>query len=133
MFAGLFGSNTPQYKGLPRSGSSRAGGLFGFITGLFGGGESPAYAGSQGPPSASSGFSLFPSSPTYVRPTPVAVRCEAPAPAEEPAAGSGSSPEDVNGKPEEPQPKAVTIIVRPGPGTTVEEVVQFLQDRVLDD
>jgi hypothetical protein len=28
--------------------------------------------------------------------------------------------------------RTVTIIVKPGPGTSVEEVVQFLQDRCLD-
>ena len=107
MFAGLIGGNTPQYKGLAQPTAPTRGGLFGLITGMF-----------------------APSAPTYSCPQPEAAVIPSTAPASSP---NGGGDEDQASVEQEPQGKHITIIVRPGPGTSVEEVVQFLQDRCLDD
>lgn len=113
MFAGLFGSNTPEYKGTAQPASQTRGGVFGLITGMF-----------------------APSAPTYARPQPEPAVLPSTAPASPP---SGEMPPDSCGSEDaptgepEPQGKHITIIVKPGPGTSVEQVVQFLQDRCLDD
>ena len=117
---GLFGANTPQYQGTPGSASQSRGGALGFLGRLFGGGGTPAYGGAT-QSYVSSGPSLFAASPQYSQPAPA-------------AASSPDAPETesdvVEVREEEPPPvKAVTIIVKPGPGTTVEEVVDFFRDR----
>lgn len=127
MFAGLIGNNTPSYRGQSQAATKR-GGLLGLVTSLFGGVGTPAYGGTAQPAAAAGGgFGLFPKAPSYRRSSPAPEVAPA-APAEEPGAVAGGETEAV-----EPQGKTITIIVRPGPGTTVEEVAQFLQDRVLDD
>lgn len=98
MFAGLFGSNTPQYKGLPQQAAESRSGVVGLITGMF-----------------------APSEPTYVRPPQTAV-------APPPAVQTAVVEEDEPGGEPDAEARHITIIVRPGRGTTVEEVVQFLQD-----
>jgi len=112
MFGGIFGSNTPQYKGLAQP-AVKSGGVFSLITGLF-----------------------APSDPTYVRPQPEPAVSPSTAPASPPSGEVPSTPDGaeqgLKGAPE-PQGRHITIIVKPGPGTSVEEVVQFLQDRCLDD
>ena len=107
MFAGLIGGSTPQYKGLAQPTAPTRGGLFGLITGIF-----------------------APSAHTYARPQPEAAVIPTTAPASSPTV---SADQDEASGELEPQAKHITIIVRPGPGTSVEEVVQFLQDRCLDD
>jgi hypothetical protein len=103
MFAGLFGSNTPQYKGLPQQAAESRSGVVGLITGMF-----------------------APSEPTYVRPQQAVA---APAPAQSSAVPTAAVvEEDEPGGEPEAEARHITIIVRPGRGTTVEEVVQFLQD-----
>lgn len=120
---GLFGSNTPQYQGAPQSGTQSSGGLMGFFGRLFGGGGAPAYSGAGQPHTSGSGTPLFPTSPAYVQP--VAVATSSPdVPVAEPDAVPVS-----NDNVAPPPVKTVTIIVKPGPGTTVDEVVEFLRDR----
>jgi len=120
---GLFGSSTPQYEDAPASASQSRGGVLGFFGRLFGGGGAPAYGGSMQPHVRGGSVSFFTSSPQYGLPTPVAVSSpDAP----------GSPPEVVdvsNDNEEAPPVKAVTIIVKPGPGTTVEEVMEYFRDR----
>lgn len=112
MFAGLLGSNTPPYKGTAQPTTRTRGSLFGLITGLF-----------------------APSAPSYVRPAPEPATPPSVAPAAPP---SGEQPPDPSGAEDgpngesEPQARHITIIVKPGHGTSVEEVVQFLRDRCLD-
>jgi hypothetical protein len=127
MFARLLGNNTPSYYGQGQANGRKRGGLLGLVTSLFGGVGTPAYGGTAQPaPAGSGGFGLFPRTPSYHRPAPVPE--VAPTTSTESTSAAGGDSEGV-----EPKGKAITIIVRPGPGTTVEEVVQFLQDRVLDD
>ena len=126
MLGKLLGNNTPQYHGQGQASANKRGGLLGLLSGLFGGAGSPAYAGNGQAPASGGGFALFPQTPLYHTPAPVPEM--APTTSAELPDPSGG---DVSGV--EPQGKAITIIVRPGPGTTVQEVAQFLQDRVLDD
>lgn len=120
---GLFGSNTPAYQGAPTSQSR--GGILGFLSGLFGGGGTPPYSGTA-QPYARSGWSLFASAPSYVAPQADAVLPpDTPAPPEETDGGDGNGAEDSS---EVETVKRITIIVKPGPGTTVEEVVEFFND-----
>lgn len=111
MFGGIFGSITPRYEGSVQPAAQSRNGLFGLITGMF-----------------------APSAPIYVRPQPEPAVPPSIAPAS-PSSGEVAPPSDTedgpNGEPE-PQGKHITIIVKPGPGTSVEEVVQFLRDRCLD-
>ena len=116
MFAGLFGSNTPLYKGQAQPPVQPHGGMFGLITGMFAGND-----------------------PLYVRPQPepamVPNTAQAPAPTQQAPKPEQAQPDGGTASGGEPdtQGKTITIIVKPGPGTSVEEVVQFLQDRCLDD
>ena len=116
-----------QYHGQGQVTGSKRGGLLGLLSGLFGGAGTPAYAGTGQAPASGASFTLFPQTPQYHRPAP-AVEVDPTTPADELPDPSGGDADGV-----EPQAKAITIIVRPGPGTTVQEVAQFLQDRVLDD
>jgi hypothetical protein len=127
MFARLLGNNTPSYHGQGQTSTRKRGGLIGLVTSLLGGVGTPAYGGTAQPvPASSGGFSLFPQTPTYHHPSPAPAVAPTTA-AEDPGVVGGDEARV------EPQGKTITIVVRPGPGTTVEEVVQFLQDRVLDD
>jgi len=118
---GLFGSNAPQYQGTQQSSAQSRTGLLGYISRLFGGGGSPAYGGAAQPHSSGSGFSLFATSPNYAQPTAVATSSP-----DVPAEGDVVEVED-NTLP--PPVKAITIIVKPGPGTSVDEVAEFFRDR----
>lgn len=126
MLGKLLGNNTPQYHGQGQASANKRGGLLGLLTGLFGGAGTPAYTGNGQPHAAGGGFALFPQAPLYHQPAPAVPA--APTATTELPVSSGGEPSGV-----EPKGKAITIIVRPGPGTTVQEVAQFLQDRVLDD
>lgn len=114
MLGRLLGNNTPRYYGQTQQTASQRGGLLSFFTG---------------------GFALFPKTPVYATASPVSVTGQTvtteEAASAEPTPPVGDSP--INGKAETgsegPEAKRITIIVTPGPGTTVEDVAAFFRDR----
>ena len=119
MLGRFLGNNTPQYQGQTQQGGSKAGGLLSFFTG---------------------GFALFPKTPVYATASPDPVVTHSSTTGEPPTETAASHSEDdpINGEAEtgaeEPGTKRITIIVTPGPGTTVDDVAAFFRDRCgLDD
>lgn len=115
---GLFGSNTPQYQGTQQPYARQRDGLWGFVARLFGGDGAPAYGGAS--PMPSGGGDTV--QPTPAQSDPVQQR-QSPGDASAPAPSADEADE------QPPPVKTVTIIVKPGPGTTVEQVVEFLRER----
>ncbi len=111
MIGRLLGTNTPAYEGQPQRPATRRGGLLSFFAG---------------------GLRLFPKGVAYAQPAP-------PEPANPIAVnGQPANPDDAphdGGQPdaETTQTKRVTIIVTPGPGTTVDDVAAFFRDRCRQD
>jgi hypothetical protein len=119
MLGRLLGNKTPPYQGQTQQAASKRGGLLSFFTG---------------------GFALFPKTPVYAKPSPAPVAIQNATTGEPPTETAASHSEDdpINGAhetgAEEPETKRVTIIVTPGPGTTVEDVAAFFRERCgIDD
>ena len=114
MLGRLLGTNAPTYQGQMQRPATRRGGLLGFFTGglrLFA--NAPAYA-QPSPPSA---------------PTPMPIGGEPATPDDAPTGGAEPSAAGHEPGPEDSPAKRVTIIVTPGPGTTVSDVAAFFRDR----
>ncbi len=141
MLGTLLGTTTPLYKGTAQPGTASAGGLVGLLSGLFGTAGTPAYAGTGQPATSGSSFSMFPQTPVYARPVVASSPDAAPPDAEQPILAPAPSPapapapteSEPTGQNAEAPVRKTTLIVKPGPGTSMEDVVRFLQDRVLDD
>ena len=110
---GIFGNNTPRYQGQTQNSAPQRGGLLSFFTG---------------------GFALFPKTPVYATAAPViapqsTTTGEHPKTADAPQSGAEAETGAHETGSEEPQDKRITIIVTPGPGTTVDDVAAFFRER----
>ncbi len=114
MIGRLLGNNTPSYEGQTQTPATPRGGLLSFFMG---------------------GFRLFPKAPTYAQPapppieTPIPIGGEPAQPDDVPSGGTEAATAGHDPDAEDTPTKRVTIIVTPGPGTTVEDVAAFFRDR----